>query len=222
MNPAIHPALACLWAVLTIASAALAWILRREWRSPFAWFVWAFVAQQTWQWAGLALWGMGWVPWDTIYTGWWEFEFLSYALVACIVGQYAWLTLRNKGKVPGEFVVTAGSLALSISAVAIILSRWQIDPDARPEIRWSQGCAFVLLWLLVCVYLAANYYVQPACNRLPRDIIRGLIATFGVAWLTSCMRSYMPFTREQCWCLDLSVQLAAVSYWTYSIRKEKP
>jgi len=224
MLPSALPKLTILWAFASVAMWVLAWLLRREWCSPFSWYVYTCALQEAWQWGGTIAFLLGLkFPWRTVvYDPWLVLQFAGYALVACIVAQYAWLTLRRTCPLPGEFPLVSGIVAIALASIAYMLSRWQIDPDARPEIRWSQGCAFVLLWLLVCVYLAASYYVQPACNRLPRDIMRGLIATFGVAWITSCLRSYMPFTREQCWCLDLSVQLAAVSYWTYSIRKEKP
>ena len=223
MLPSALPKLTVLWAIASIAMWVLAWVLRREWRSPFTWYVYCCALQEAWQWSGLAVWLMGvQFSWrHVVYYPWLVMQFACYALVACIVSHYAWLTLRRTCPMPGEFPLVAGIVAVAISSIAFMLSRWQVNPDARPEIRWSQGAAFVLLWLLVCAYLAARYYIQPVCNRLPRDIMRGLIATFGVAWLTSCMRSYIPATREQCWCLDLGVQLGAVCWWLYAIRRER-
>jgi hypothetical protein len=212
LTPGLHPKLACLWALVTIAVVILSWMLRRDWRSLFTIYVWLCAAQNLGEW-----WGVYHVSvWWWVYRGWWALQFFGYGLTLILAIWYAVECAGRKANLPQNFVLDA-SLVLSCLVLMFVFMRWAEAP--LPDQSWvldtDHDCR---LWLAGTTWVAVMCCHWFVCASRKLNILRGFVGIYTAGIVTSGMLVHWPVAREISWCIDLCLQLAVTAFWIWTMR----
>ena len=208
MSPYLHPKLAILWFILTLALAALSWLLYQR-RSLLILYIAPCLLQNVAQWYFV----FNTHYWHQFYTCWWIVEFLEYGIALYLLLHHAFHCLRYRSKLPRSITWQAILIAIAVSSIYLFL-RWYgaIPYDDHLRIA-DQACQLLLCGVAWIVTACCHWYSYPQHDR---DILKGFVALYTLGIICASISG-----QEPAWLCGMTLQLGIILWWYWVSRCER-